>query len=834
MVNTNIPKKIPLMKNYYKTKTLFLALILISALSAVAQHDTIPNPGMENWTCPSYCDPNGWNTDNSLTNPYGQTEISKSTVAAHVHSGTYAATIASKNVIIQVAPGTITTGTINSSNQTISGGCAMNYRPLKFKLWYQYTPSGTDTFVVNFALLQSGVQIGYVNYYTTSTVTAWTQLSLPITYTGSGNPDQMQIIVASGTGNNSHAGSVAYVDDLSLVDCSLMSVTATPTAATCTQSNGSIVAAGSGTTGPYTYAWSNSSTLTTVSGLTPASYSVVATDADGCTASATASITTSNVPFTVGLTPTPTACITSTGSVVAAASAGTSPYTYAWSNTTTASSITNVAAASYTVTVTDSHGCSTTATATVTSNNVPFTVTPTNGTTSCVSNTGTVSVVASAGTQPYTYLWTNSTTASSLSSLGAGNYDVTVTDAHGCSTTSVATVATPNGPSATDVATNPKCHGGNTGSIVVTETGGTGNLTYLWSNTATTVSLNNVAAGSYSLVITDANNCSFAVSATLTEPAVLSVTEATTNVTCNGGSDGAVVITPAGGTSPYTTNLVAGGTVPVSALTAGTYSFVVIDNNVCTDTASFIITQPAAISLTSSTSTNVNCFGGSTGSINVTPTGGGVGTFAYAWSPNVSTTASATALAAGSYAVTATDANSCTVSASFTVTQPASAVTANVTTAPASSATGTDGSATVTASGGTGTFSYQWSNGGSAATITNLTSATYCVTVNDTHDCTVSSCDSVGFSVGINEINAALIKVYPNPANNQVTIETGLANGNFQLNIYSLDGKLVAQKTITGDKSIVMLNQLADGLYTYQLKETLSGGLKYGKLQIQR
>jgi|GEM_PF-3631839 hypothetical protein len=828
------------MKNKLKSKTLLLFLLIASVFTAYSQTDTttIPNHSFETWACPTYCNPTGWFSDNAFTylGGLGPSEVTKST-GAHVYSGNYAVKLETQSIIGNIAPGTLTNGWINSSSEAVYDGSPINYRPAKFEGWYQFAPSGSDTFVVSinfFSGTTYATPIGSANFISETAVSAWTHFSLPITYTSGAVPDTFQIIISSGTGNHSQSGTTAYVDELSLVNCTNMAVTATPTAATCTQNNGSAIAAGSGAQSPYTYAWSNSTTTASITGVAPATYSVVATDANGCTASGSAAISTANVPFTLSLTPTAASCVTATGSVAAAASAGASPYTYAWTNSTTASSITAVNAGNYSVTVTDANGCSTTAASTVATNNVAFTVTPANGTTSCSSNTGTVSVAASAGNTPYTYLWANSSTASSITGLGAGSYDVTVTDAHGCTTSAAATVATPGGPSATDTVTNLTCHNNNSGKVAVTVTGGAAPIHYLWSNTTTTDSLTGIAAGTYTLTITDNNSCSFEVSATVNEPAALSYTDAVTNVTCNGGSNGAISLTPGGGTEPYAVTQLSGGAFTGSGLTAGAYTFVITDNNGCTDTSGLSVTQPNAISLTSATVTSVLCFGGSTGSVVVTPTGGAGAPFVYSWAPNVSTDSTAPALAAGSYALTVTDVNNCTANTSFTVTQPTSAVSVSTTPTSSTSATATDGSDAALGAGGTGSFSYVWATGATTATITGIATGSYCVTVSDANHCTASGCDSVSYTTGINAISTAVIRIYPNPASNQLTIETNQADGKFMLTIYSLDGKMVEQQTIAGEKSTVLLNHLTDGLYTYQLRDVTSGNLNYGKLEILR
>ena len=459
------------------------------------------------------------------------------------------------------------------------------------------------------------------------------------------------------------------------------------------------------------------------------------------------------VPTVVGPT-----CSTATGSITLGVPVnGTAPYTYGWSNSATGNSISNLSPGTYRVTITDDNGCQAKDSIVVSATNVPFTVTATGSTTSCSSNTGTVSVVASAGNAPYTYLWANNSTSSQITNLGAGNYRVTVTDAHGCTTTATGAVTTPNGPTATDQASDATCFGSPTGSVTVTVNGGTAPISYAWSNSATTASLTGVTAGTYTLTITDNNSCSFQVSATVGQPTALTLLGSSSNLSCNGDNTGTAGATVSGGTSPYT----------------------------------------------------------------------------YAWTNSAADTSFISNLGAGAYTVLVTDNNGCKDSVTLTVTQPAP-VTVTVATTNASSATAGNGTAWAVASGGTGSITYAWDNTSSHDTITHLTPATYCVTVTDANSCTAAACDSVGFSVGINTISSALVKIYPNPANSQVTIETNSSNGQFMFTIFALDGRLVEQRIITGEKNTILLNHFAEGFYTYQLNDMLKGGINYGKLEIQR
>jgi hypothetical protein len=195
-------------------------------------------------------------------------------------------------------------------------------------------------------------------------------------------------------------------------------------------------------------------------------------------------------------------------------------------------------------------------------------------------------------------------------------------------------------------------------------------------------------------------------------------------------------------------------------------------------------------------------------------------------------------LPAGNYWVYVTDANACTSdTVNLAVVQP-TAVQVSLTGTNASSPTASDGTDIAVASGGTGMLTLNWNTGANQDTITHLSTATYCVTVTDVNFCSVTACDSVGFdtvsTIGIKTIPSTQFKIYPNPASSQLTIETNTANGKFGFNVYSLDGKLVEQLMITSEKSVIEINQIADGFYTYQLKDMIGGGVSNGKLEIQR
>lgn len=436
---------------------------------------------------------------------------------------------------------------------------------------------------------------------------------------------------------------------------------------------------------------------------------------------------------------------------------GTAPLTYTWSpNVSTTDSASGLIAGTYTVTVSDASGCSGTASFTITgpTTNVASSVLTTVPA-GCTTNTGKIVISTTGGTPGYTYVWSpNVSTRDSATNLAAGNYSITVTDANGCSAVVSATVASASaitvsaGPQ-----TNVSCNGGNNGVAHVTVSGATAPITYTWSpNVSTADSARNLAAGTYTVTVRDANGCTGTASFTITQPAsALALTNTATQPTC-GGSNGKVVVRATGGTPTYTYTWLPNVATIDSALNlaAGTYNITVTDSRGCTATTSATLAPSTQVTATAGPQTNVSCYGGSNGVAHVSVSGG-TAPLTYTWSAGGSIADSATGLTAGTYTVTVRDAGGCSASASFTITQPVSALSATAATTPTSCG-GSTGQVTITPTGGTAGYSYIWSpNVSSSATASSLGVGTYNVTVTDAHACTFATSASVastnGFSV---------------------------------------------------------------------------------------
>ncbi|MUV04437.1 hypothetical protein GN157_12025, partial [Flavobacterium rakeshii] len=517
----------------------------------------------------------------------------------------------------------------------------------------------------------------------------------------------------------------------------VLSASAVSTPPACNNgNNGTATVTVTGGNPPYTYAWSNGGTSENLHGLTPGTYSVTVTDDKGCTT--TASTTVNNPP---ALTATGVATNVScnggnNGSIDLTVTNGSGLYDFAWSNGAFTEDLTGLSPGTYTVTVSDLIGCTTTASITITQPTVLNASAMVDANVSCNSgNDGEATASATGGTAPYNYLWSNGATTASIAGVPAGTYTVTVTDANSCTDTANVTITQPTALNASAISTNVSCNGGSNGTVDLTVVGGTPPYTFAWSNTATTEDMTGLTAGTYNVTVTDSKGCTATASATITEPTVLMASAVTTDVSCNGGSNGTVDLTVTGGTAPYTfTWSNTATTEDMTGLTAGTYDVTVTDAKGCTTTASATVNEPAALIASLNSQTNIACNGESTGSASITVNGGNP-PYAYSWS-NGGTTATINNLAAGTYFVTVTDNKGCTASASATLTEPTALIASASVDSNVSCNAGNDGAATASATGGEGSYSYLWSNGATTASIAGVVAGTYTVTITDTNSCT--------------------------------------------------------------------------------------------------
>lgn len=537
-------------------------------------------------------------------------------------------------------------------------------------------------------------------------------------------------------------------------------VTASSTDATCFGScDGTILASASGGTPPYTFdIGASSNTTGNFLSVCPGSYTLTVTDVNGCTVNGGNFIITEPGPMFITTTGIDPLCAGDpTGQIDITASAGAGPpfmysidggATFQGSNT-----FVNVLAGNYVIAVMDANGC-------VEFDNIILTDPPAltatvfDNPTSCPGICdGSISATASGGTPPYSYDWGVFGTGNIITNLCIGSYDLTITDANGCTFMQTINLTSGSGSGVTmsystvDVSCNGMCDG----EIIITASGGTAPYTYnAGTNFNATGFFNNLCPGSYNLTVTDANGCGVPGGpAIITEPAPMVLVTIPSNPTCNASSDGTIDIVATGGTPPYQYSIDNGitfsGSNIFTGLPAGNYDIVVLDNNGCAGVDLAVLTDPAPMSLVLKTD-SVSCFGACDGIIATTVIGGAM-PYSYDWN-GLSTNDSLLNVCAGTWSLTVTDANGCSVTDSATLFEPAPLTLSGTITHTSNNGV-CDGGLSVSATGGNGQYTFSIDTGltwQSSGIFTGLCPDSLIVMVTDAKGCTTS--DTVFIGIG--------------------------------------------------------------------------------------
>jgi gliding motility-associated-like protein len=515
---------------------------------------------------------------------------------------------------------------------------------------------------------------------------------------------------------------------------------------------GSANIAVSGGTRPYQYSWSpNVSTDSFANNLAAGTYIITIRDTNLCSI-IDSFIITSPPRLTAQYVVTQIGCFgDSTGAITVTPSGGTPNYSYSWTPFTLSDSIvTGLSQGNYSLTIYDGRQCSID-TSFVITQPTAITATLTHKDVSCFgANDGSLTLTVSGGTTPYSFLGNpvpSGTTT--VPNLAPNTYAGNLTDNNNCSVALSQTILEPTAltvvsKTAIDVA----CFGDNNGSASIQIGGGKQPYSYSWSpNVSTDSFATGLQNGTYVVTARDSNLCSITDSIIIRSQPQLFALVITSQVNCFGGSDGAIRVTPNGGSGSYnlTWNPASYTGDSLANLSAGTYTLTVTDDSLCVFDTSIVISQPsAALSFTQKDSTNVNCFGGNDGKI-ITKVSGGTASYTYTWMPNVSSSDSATNLTAGVYGLTVTDANNCSIATSIEITEPSSALAIDsITKTDVRCNGGNNGSATVFVSGGTTSYTYTWTpNAGAGSNVSNLTAGGYAILVTDNNGCTVTSSVSI-------------------------------------------------------------------------------------------
>ncbi len=444
---------------------------------------------------------------------------------------------------------------------------------------------------------------------------------------------------------------------------------------------------------PYLVSWSGPTGFTSntanISGLLAGNYVVTVTDAAGCTLSDSYSIVEPAAITIATVKQKNISCFgASNGEITISLSGGTTPYNYAWTKNNvafaTTKDLSNLGPGLYEVTVSDTNSCAAvTASYTIVEPSILGVNLVSKTNVLCYGDaTGAITVNTFGGTPTqvspgvfdYAYLWMgpNGFTSSSqnLSNLVAGTYNLIVADFSGCSKTLSVTI-TQSSEIVIDTITTPiTCYGDNNASISLAVSGGIAPYVIQWSNSGTGTFQNNLAAGNYTITVTDNIGCTKTMVVNIPEALIYHINPVLKNVSCHGANDGIINLNFVGGKPPVT---VVWNDAPTSAtlrtnLAPGTYTVTISDGKPCVINNSFVITEPLSLMLSASTTDAVDCTGANSGAINLT-VAGGTSPYTYVWS-NGATTEDLSNIAAGIYSVTVTDANNCIQTAQYTIARP--------------------------------------------------------------------------------------------------------------------------------------------------------------------
>lgn len=592
---------------------------------------------------------------------------------------------------------------------------------------------------------------------------SFTGAQLPYTISGLSNNTYNYQIFYYDTPNATHApcssSGTFTINDGSYT----LSITPTVTNETCPQlNNGSITLTHNNGTSPFVYAWSKNSVpnfavvkdISSLQGSTAGvPYQVSITDVHGCTGTSSSLV---YEPAELAVTNlTQNQAVTcpggSDGQASITVTGGTAPLSYSKDGSTfqTSNIFAGLAAGSYTFTVRDANACTTTSNAISITEPSPITATFSKTDATCFGlSNGSLTITAANGNAgSYTYSINAGTSyqgSNTFNGLMAGSYTIQVRDSKGCTRDfSSPSISQPASINVVSTATAVTCFGGTNGSITVTVPTGAG-YTYTldgitWQ--ASTV-FNSLPSSVYTVTAKNSAGCTGSSSVSVTSPAALTGTIGISNtISCFGGNDGALNLTPSGGSPGYTFSWSNGATTEdIANLSADNYQVNVTDSKGCARTLSFNLTQPASLNATFSLSdyngVNVSCAGDNNGAISMTVSGGTSG-YSFLWSTG-STSKDLSSIPAGSYAVQIKDSKNCSLTKSVTLTQPAPLSFTTSSIQPVLCFGQNTGSVTLSASGGTGTFLFSVNNGTtwqSSSTFSSLSAGPYTFKVKDSNNC---------------------------------------------------------------------------------------------------
>jgi len=423
----------------------------------------------------------------------------------------------------------------------------------------------------------------------------------------------------------------------------------------------------SGGVPPYSYLWDNGYTGNNLTGLDAGTYSLLATDANGCTASSTILVNQPE-PLSVGIVTSNVECGVSQGSAFANVNGGTSPYSYVWANGYYSESLAGITSGTYSLTVTDANGCTAIASSQVSvMGMISATISEVNPISCFGMNDATLTAITEYAQAPVNYQWNSGQSGATVYGVASGLYVVSVTDAWGCEGVASYLVQSPSAIEMSSFVTNANCQNTHEGAISLNVNGGHAPYSYLWSTGSTEQNLSGLSSGDYHVMVTDSTGCTLQRDFTISAPSSIVINTEVTDVGCYGRRDGRIEISAEGGVEPYDFGFVSGnstthGRTVYDRLGPGHYKVVVSDANGCGESVSVYVSQPERLGAVAFESMP-SCKDMNDGSIEIV-TAGGTSPYTYTMDSYTIDSAVFAGLRAGKYEIVVTDANGCSTTIS--------------------------------------------------------------------------------------------------------------------------------------------------------------------------